>query len=71
MSSSARTRRLVQWIDRQPGWRVRKGRGGHYKCYAPDGESIVTVSASPHVYRRAWPNMVGQFRRLGLRIPTF
>lgn len=36
---------VIAEAERQ-GWRVAKGKG-HYKLYAPDGENIVTASATP------------------------
>jgi chemotaxis response regulator CheB len=50
---------------REQGWRVPPPmRGGHLKCYAPDGETIVTIPASPGG-GRAMQNIKAELKRAG------
>jgi predicted DNA-binding transcriptional regulator AlpA len=47
------------------GWRVERGK--HYKAFAPDGKSLVVLSATPGD-RRAIRNAIGQLRRGWIRL---
>lgn len=51
----------------QQGWRLEKGRGGHWKCYAPDGVSMVTLQGSQGG-GRSLANAKAQLRRAGADI---
>lgn len=69
--STTRMRKLIRWIEQQPGWRVKRG-GGHCMVLAPDGVGMVTIGLTPHNNKRAWPNMISQLNKIGLTdIPTF
>ncbi|MGH2851486.1 MAG: hypothetical protein ACRDLP_12805 [Solirubrobacteraceae bacterium] len=46
MASRKELGELLEEAERQ-GWRIEHGRGGHYKAYAPDGKSIVTLPSTP------------------------
>ena len=46
MGSRKELRELLEEAQRQ-GWRVERGRGGHYKAFAPSGEGIVTLPSTP------------------------
>lgn len=63
------TTELAKLIDAciDQGWRVVRGRGGHYKCFPPDGATpMVTVGYSPS--RTALRDIRQQLRRAGLRV---
>lgn len=51
---------------REAGWRVEENKG-HYKCYSPDGNHIVTLAGTPSD-RRWLNNARSQFRRAGLEL---
>jgi hypothetical protein len=48
------------------GWRVELQRSGHYKLYAPDGETIVTTGSTPSA-PSALRNLIGLMRRSGFQ----
>lgn len=56
--------KLLRQVRKAEGWRVERG-SKHYKLYAPDGYTIITVSTTP-----SSPNVVekvhAQLRRAGL-----
>ncbi len=56
--------KLIREVQRSEGWRVERG-SKHYKCFAPDGETIVTVSTTPSS-RNAIKNAYADLRRAGL-----
>jgi hypothetical protein len=56
---------LAALVDQ--GWRVERGK--HYKAFAPDGRTIVVISATPSD-RRAITIAIGQLRRAGFVWPT-
>lgn len=69
--SITRMRKLIRWIEKQPGWRVRHSRrGGHCMVLAPDGVGMATVGMTPH--GREWANTISDLNKIGLTdIPTF
>lgn len=56
-------KRIVRSAVKQ-GWRVRHGR--HLVFYAPDGKSMVVMSATPGDHR-SYKNALAQMRRAGFR----
>jgi hypothetical protein len=56
--------KLIREVRGAEGWRVVRG-SKHYKLFAPDGTTIITVSATP-----SSPNVIkkvrSQLRRAGL-----
>lgn len=59
------TRAIVREAERQ-GWRVEVGGGGHLTLYAPDGEGVVTVAATPSDYR-SLENSISDLRKHGFQ----
>jgi hypothetical protein len=58
--------KLIREVQRAEGWRVERG-SKHYKLFAPDGATIITVSttpSSPNVLRK----VRSQLRRAGLEL---
>lgn len=50
------------------GWRIeRSGATSHWRCYAPDGVTIVGMSATPGAYT-AMKNWKAALRRAGAKI---
>ncbi len=49
---------------KEKGWRVEQTKKGHWRCYAPDGENIVTLPGTPSD-RRSIRNAIAQMRRYG------
>lgn len=50
------------------GWRVEKAHGaGHWRCYAPDGVTIVGMSGTPGAYT-AMKNWKAALRRAGAKL---
>lgn len=62
-TTSKEINRILRRANKQ-GWTFKDG--NHIKCYSPDGESIVTVSASPKD-RSSSAKVRSDFRRAGLR----
>lgn len=54
---------LVAAIEATPGWRVEESR--HYKAYAPDGVTMVTISKTPGSQARI-AAYKAQFTKLGV-----
>ncbi|TVR75045.1 MAG: hypothetical protein EA415_04750 [Sphaerobacteraceae bacterium] len=56
--------KLIRQVRRSEGWRVERD-SKHYKLFAPDGVTIITVSVTP-----SSPNVIkkvrSQLRRAGL-----
>lgn len=58
--SASDYRKLFKALKKD-GWTVEKTRGGHFKCVAPDGTTLITPgSASDH---RSFNNFLGDLRR--------
>ena len=68
---ASRRKILKEWRKRAlaEGWRVETSGGGHYKWYAPDGETIVVTPKTPGK-ARALANCASQLRRAGLDVST-
>lgn len=45
-SSNKEINKLIKAITKQAGWRVRESK--HIMVYAPDGQTIITISKSPN-----------------------
>ncbi len=58
-------RKLLTVATKQ-GWRIDQCKG-HYKCYAPDGTTIITVALTASD-NRAFLNARSDFRRAGLAV---
>jgi predicted RNA binding protein YcfA (HicA-like mRNA interferase family) len=54
-------RAILVELERQ-GWRVERGRGGHYKAFAPTGEVMVTLPSTPGRDLRPY---IARLRRAG------
>lgn len=50
------------------GWRISGGGSSHFKCYSPDGVTIITVSCTSDTSGRRIHNIKAQFRRAGLKL---
>lgn len=49
------------------GWRIVRRGGGHFRCYSPDGQSIITLPSSGGG-GRGIANAKAAFRRAGLNV---
>lgn len=56
--------RLIRQVRNAEGWRVVRG-SKHYKLFAPDGVTIITVSTTPSS-PNAIKKVYSQLRRAGL-----
>jgi len=56
---------LLDAAEKQ-GWRVERTKKGHWRCYAPDGDTIVIVPGTPSD-RRSLRNAVAEMRRGGFQ----
>jgi hypothetical protein len=65
MGKSDELRKLLDHA-RDQGWRIEGGGSKHWKCYSPDGKTIVVLpgSASDH---RSLKNARAVLRRSGLK----
>lgn len=66
MSSKKETAAVVEAAKSQ-GWRC-DDLGNLWKCYAPDGQTIVTVHKTTSD-ARAWRNTLARMKRVGLQWP--
>lgn len=57
-------RKLTKKLRKQ-GWQIEEARK-HIKCWAPDGETMVTIPSTPSDHR-AIKNAKAQLRRSGAR----
>lgn len=55
---------MIKELEAQ-GWRVEK-KTKHYQAFSPDGQGIVTFSATPSDHRSA-ANTVSRLRRYGFK----
>jgi hypothetical protein len=49
------------------GWRVVLSRGCHWRCYSPDGSTIVGTGSTPGAYT-AMKNFRAQLKRAGAKL---
>ena len=49
------------------GWRVVQAKSGHWRCFAPDGVTIVGMSGTPGAYT-AMANWKAQLKRAGAKL---
>lgn len=62
---------ILRSLENQPdgkNWRVEKTSSSHWRCYAPDGKTIVTCAGTPGSGYRAVANFKAALRRAGAKI---
>jgi hypothetical protein len=52
-------------VAERAGWRVKGGGQRHFKCFSPDGETIIVISSSAS-RGTGWTPTRRRFRRAGL-----
>lgn len=58
---------ILRKLEEQ-GWRVEKSAGtGHWRCFAPDGVTIIGMSGTPGAYT-AMKNFRAQLKRAGAKL---
>ncbi len=64
-TSSKDINKILKEASRQD-WTFKRGSGGHFKCYSPNGNNIVTVSVSPS-NDGSTKKVAADFKRAGLK----
>ena len=59
------TTKLVKALRKQ-GWRVDLLKNGHYRAYAPDGETVIHFSGTPSDHR-SLANTIALLRKAGYK----